>query len=160
MGSLLSERNSIVVTLPPKNIGSTYSVSAPVKLDYWQKATFLLVFGALDGPRNVVLYKGNTSTVATAMAFNYAITNGAATYVVTNNTLTAATNTGVSVSNTTYPTASVMTIEILGQDLGTNYHYVGVNVAANGTTNLACYLAILSDSRYPEASANMANAIS
>jgi hypothetical protein len=36
---------------------------------------------------------------------------------------------------------------------------VGVNVGANGTTNLASYMTILSDARNPEAVGNMATVI-
>jgi hypothetical protein len=93
------------------------------------------------------------------MAFNYRISNGAAAYVQLTGSLTAATNAGISISNTTYPTGSVCAIEVLGQDLGANYHWVAANVGANGTTNLACYVAILSDARYPEDAANMATVI-
>ena len=159
MGSLLSERNKIVAVLSPVNVGSAYSVSQPIKLDTYQKATILLCYGALDGPRNVVLYKGNTSTVATAMAFNYRISNGTAAYVQLSGALTAATNAGISISNTTYPTGSICAIEVLGQDLGANFHFVGVNVGANGTTNLGCYIAILSDARYPEDANTMATVV-
>jgi hypothetical protein len=165
MGSYLSERTKIVSVLSPKNIGSVYSVTQPVKLDTYQKATFIFLYGALDGPRNIVMYKGNAAGAAgsgnvnTAMAFNYAVTNGTAAYVEANVTLSAATNTGITVSNTTYPTGSVTVVEVLGQDLGSNYHYVAANVGANGTTNLGAYIVILSDARYPEASANMATVV-
>jgi hypothetical protein len=159
MGSYLTERVKIVGCLAPSNIGSAYSVSQPVKLDFFQKATILLYYGALDGPRILVVYKGNTSTVNTAMAFNYSISNGAAAYVQLSGDFTAATNAGITISNTTYPTGSICAIEINGADLGSNYHFVGVNVGANGTTNLASYMTILSDARNPEAVGNMATVI-
>ena len=164
MGSYLSERSKIVGCLAPKNVGSTYWVSQPVKLDSYQKATMIIYLGATDGPRNVVMYAGNTSTVNTAIPFAYGLSNGTAANVEFSSALSAATTAGISISNTTYPTGSLCVIEVTAQSLanavGTNAHFIGVNVGANGTTGYAAIVTILSDARFPEASNNTATVLS
>lgn len=163
MGSYLSERNKILGALTPANVNTNSGgASKPFKLDQYQKGTIIVYFAGPSSNFNVLLYKGNTTTVATAMAFNYILTNGAAAYCEVNGTLSTATNTGVFIENGTYPTSGMLVIEVNGQDLGTNYHFVGINTTGSASNYCAglAYVAILSDARYPEANPNHYTVIS
>jgi hypothetical protein len=161
MGSYLTERTKIVGAISPQNINTNSGgASKPIKLDSYQKGTLLCYFGVISSDVNVKVYKGNTTTVGTAMAFNYIISNGAAAYCELNGTLTAATNAGITVDNATYPTSALLAIEVKGDDLGTNYHFVGINTTATASnTGFVSYIWVLSDARNPEANLNHATVI-
>ena len=167
MGSYLTERTKIIGLLTPANTNiNSGGAGKAFKLDSWQKATILVYSGVVNGNVTVLLYKGNVTgavptNVNTAMAYNYVLTNGASGYCEMNGTMTAATNAGVTIDNATYATSWLLAIEVNGQDMGTNYHWVGINTSATAAVYAAglTYVAILSDSRYPEANQNMTTAL-
>ncbi len=161
MGSYLTERTKIVGCLAPVNTNTnTAAAMKPLKLDEYQRATILIYFGVISHDVNVKVYKGNTNAPLTAMAFNYIQQNDATTaYCELNGTLTAATNAGIT-ANATNCANGIIAIEVLGADLGTNYHYVVANcVGAAGATSVMTYIALLSDARHPEATANLPSPI-
>ena len=136
---LMTERFKVVGCLAPVNVSSGAWVGKPINMTNVEQVTFLVYQGAGDSTGLITVEKGTTSSLGTAIAYNYQVASaGAAAYAELDGALTAATSSGVAVG--TLPLDNgICAITINNSELGTS-GWVGVKGAASGS---ATYVAII-----------------
>ena len=137
----LAEEFKIVGAKAPIDATSAAWVGKPINMANYSQVTFLMYVGAVDGTGTVTVENGTSTSLGTAMAFNYQIAStGAAAYSVLDGALTAATTAGFSLSAT--GDNKIIAITINNTELPQANSYVGVKVSASGSANLVTLVAL------------------
>jgi hypothetical protein len=144
----LTERFKVVGCLAPVDKAGNAWVGKPINTAIYSQVTFLVYLGAEDSTGTVTVEKGTTSSLGTAIAFNYQIASaGAAAYSELDGTLTAVASTGFALGGT--DDNKIIAITVNASELGTS-SWVGVKVGASGSANLVTIIA-LCRARYAQA---------
>ena len=136
----LTERYKVVGALAPVDKAANAIASKPVNMAALEQVTFLLYWGAMDTTGTVTVERGATTSLGTAMAFNYQVAStGAAAYSELDGALTAASASGVAMVATNDNLIYAITIN--DTELSTS-QYVGVKVSGAGSANLVTIVAL------------------
>jgi hypothetical protein len=152
----LTERIAIVGAFAPIDTTSSAWVSKPINMAGYDQVTFLIYRGNSDTNAAVTVEKGTTTSLGTAIDFSYQLASAGTTAF---SVLDAAESTAAS-SYTLVATDDnhILAITVKGIALGSS-QYVGVKVAAAGSVNLACIIALCYDARQAAATASLVTAV-
>ena len=145
----LPEKVKIVGCFAPISQGAGAWVGKPIDMRYYERVTFLIYAGVADSTGLVTVEKGTTSSLGTAIAYNYrAASAGTAAYSVLDGAVVAATTTGIAMGVLPLDNG-IAAIDIKASELGTS-SWVGIKVAGSGSASLVCIIALCYDARYAE----------
>ncbi len=153
MSAYLTEKAKIYGALAPVNAAAGAWVGKPVRLDSYNRVLFLVYLGVVDSTGALTVEKGTSSSLGTAIVFNYRIaTTGATAFSELDGAITAAASTaGITLGTIpATPSNKVIAIEITAAELGA-YNFVGVKIAASGSANTVAIVAILYEPRNAQA---------
>ena len=136
MGKYITESSKIVGCLAPVSIGSSAAVGKPIDFKMYDRVTFYVYVGSIGGSTGLVtVQKGTTSSLGTAIGYNYQFSStGTAAFSVLDSATvtTAATATGLAMG-TSPVQYGILAIELKASDLGAGYNWAGVFIAGSGT---------------------------